>query len=76
MVVATSSKPIELSPRRYRKGNYMFCPVKADRNYKCPECGCLVQPGEVGFSRFRIIHDLVTEPIGDVLHACCVEAEK
>jgi hypothetical protein len=26
--------------------------------------------------RYRIIHDLVTEPIGDVLHACCVEVGK
>jgi len=76
VVTATSSKPIELSPRRYRKGNYMFCTVKADHNYKCPNCGCLVQPGEVGFMRYRIIHDLVTEPIGDVLHACCVEVGK
>ncbi|AQU02559.1 hypothetical protein B1773_00400 [Dehalococcoides mccartyi] len=76
MATTTSSKPIELSPRRYRKGNYMFCPVKADRNYKCPECGCLVQPGEVGFTRFKIIHDLVTEPVWDVLHACCVEARE
>ncbi|KSV16459.1 hypothetical protein DA01_03580 [Dehalococcoides mccartyi] len=74
--MVTATKPIELSQRRYRQGNYMYCPVKADHNYKCPACGCLVNSGEVGFMRYRIIRDLVTEPIGDVLHACCVEVGK